>query len=218
MNYIFGSTSAILSDFVENNRNKIVGISRNKCDFNDYLWDFESNTLDVKKLLSYADDEEINIIYAAAYKSDSLYYNQSDKNIDDIFKVNLFAYMNVVKKFLPTMIKHKKGNIIYISSSYAKLNQHGSIPYSVSKGAAEIFTRGIAQEYTKFNIKANNIILGFFDTPMWRSISPEIRSKMISNAPSKRLGQYQDVSQMINYLNSASPYCTGSDYYIDGAL
>ena len=116
--------------------------------------------------------------------------------------------------------KNKSGSIINISSIFGLVGSHrGSTAYHASKGATRIFSKTIAAQYGKYNIRSNSIHPGFTDTPMTKDLhSIEERYKeSLSMTPMGRLGTPQDIAYGVLYLASEeSSWVTGSELVIDG--
>lgn len=87
-----------------------------------------------------------------------------DEEIEELFQVNYFGVLKVIKAVLPTMRKQNNGMIINITSiaGYMGLPFRGI--YSATKGALELTTEAFRMELKPFNIKMTNIAPGDFDT------------------------------------------------------
>lgn len=148
-----------------------------------------------------------------------------------LIKINLTGTFLCSKHVLSEMMKSKAGSIINISSI---LGLSGFYPgqsvvgaaYSASKAAIDGFTRQLAAEYARENIRCNSVAPGFFSgTGLGRArraaASPEsneaFRSFVQSRTPFNRFGTSDDLLGLILYLTSdASKYTTGQTFAIDG--
>jgi 17beta-estradiol 17-dehydrogenase/3alpha(17beta)-hydroxysteroid dehydrogenase (NAD+) len=66
--------------------------------------------------------------------------------------------------------KVSEGSIVNVTSVSAKIGNMGQCNYVASKAAVEGFTRTVAREMGKFNIRCNAVMPGFIDTPMIESV------------------------------------------------
>jgi len=139
---------------------------------------------------------------------------------DRVFSVNSTAVMLGTQSVIANMKKNKSGSIINISSIFGLIGSaRGSTAYHASKGASRIFTKTIAAQYGKYNIRSNSIHPGFTDTPMTKDIhsDKQIRSERLAMTPLGRLGKPEDISFGALYLASnESSWVTGSELIIDG--
>lgn len=63
-----------------------------------------------------------------------------------------------------------EGTVVNVSSVSAKIGNLGQANYAASKAAVEGFTRTVAREMAKFNIRCNAVMPGFIDTPIIATI------------------------------------------------
>jgi NAD(P)-dependent dehydrogenase (short-subunit alcohol dehydrogenase family) len=120
------------------------------------------------------------------------------------------------------MIKRKRGKIINIAS----VGAHGGIPemvaYCSSKGGVVSFTRAIAVEWAKYNIRVNSISPGMTETPLVQKLreqSPKTFEQRRKLIPLRRSGHVQDIANLVVFLASEkSDYISGQDIIIDGGL
>lgn len=130
--------------------------------------------------------------------------------------VNLVGVILGMKVAQPLMTDGGGGSIINISSTAGLRGYVNLVAYSASKWGVLGATRSTALEYGPYGIRVNAICPGAVDTPMVR---PETREGkgFISRIPIPRVGQPEEVAQMVAFLASdASSYCTGHEYTVDG--
>ena len=87
--------------------------------------------------------------------------NYSD--FDLIYKTNLRGYFLTCKYVLPHL-KKTKGAIVNISSIVGEVGQYYSSLYCATKGGITAFTKAIALDYARDNIRANIVLPGAVDT------------------------------------------------------
>ncbi len=150
----------------------------------------------------------------------SSFEEMNRKEWDNVFAVNSTAVMLGTQSVIEIMKKNKSGSIINISSIFGLVGSHrSSTAYHASKGATRIFSKTIAAQYGKYNIRSNSIHPGFTDTPMTKDLHSieERYNERLSMTPMGRLGTPQDIAYGILYLASEeSSWVTGSELVIDG--
>ena len=135
--------------------------------------------------------------------------------------VNVRGVFLGTKAAIPEMRKAGGGSIINISS-IAGIVGSDVFPhaYVASKGAVRSFTKAIAIQYAKEQIRCNSIHPGGIETPLTRqflSADPTLREKLTSRTPMGRLGQPEEVAFGVLYLASdESSFVTGAELLIDG--
>lgn len=70
----------------------------------------------------------------------------------DVFDVNYFGALRLVKSILPYMTKQKSGKVIFTSSGVGVTGFMGISPYASTKGAIESLAKCLKIEYAKDNI------------------------------------------------------------------
>jgi NAD(P)-dependent dehydrogenase (short-subunit alcohol dehydrogenase family) len=143
----------------------------------------------------------------------------SEKLWNKTFNINLNAVFRITKLVAKQMIKQRFGNIINITSIGAVLGFPNNPAYQASKGALQQLTRAWACDWAKYNIRVNNLCLGYFKTAMTeKSYSdPKIHELRANRCMLKRWGDPEDLAGPAIFLASdASSYMTGNDLIIDG--
>lgn len=90
------------------------------------------------------------------------------KDFDAVIDVNIKGVANVIRHFVPAMVKRKSGVIVNFSSGWGRATDAGVAPYCASKWAIEGLTRSLAQDLPK-GMVAIPLNPGIIDTDMLRS-------------------------------------------------
>jgi len=114
-----------------------------------------------------------------------------------------------------------EGTILNIATTYAMTGSGYVIPSAAAKGGVLTFTRSIAAEWAKYNIRCNAVAPGPFPTEgAWSRLVPPGFSKFMDikkRIPLKRVGEHQELANLCAYLLSDySAYITGEIITIDG--
>lgn len=116
------------------------------------------------------------------------------------------------------MLRRSEGRIINISSVVGHTGNAGQIPYTMEKAAMDAFTKSLAQEMTGRNILVNSVAPGFVDTEMTRGLPEEIKDKILTAIPLGRVGQPEEVAEVVAFLAKKGTYIHGSVIHVNGGL
>lgn len=143
---------------------------------------------------------------------------------EKIVAINYLGVLNTCYLFLPHMVERKQGSIINISSDAARVGSLGEAVYSGAKAAVIAFSKTLAREHARDNIRVNVICPGITDTPLVKeleqnSFAANILSSIVKFIPLKRIGQPEDIAPAVVFLASeAARYITGQVISVSGGL
>ena len=139
---------------------------------------------------------------------------------DDVFKINTRGAFIFCKYVSEVMKKQKSGRIINISSVASKMGFITSAPgYGPSKAAVNGLTKTFARELAPYNITVNAVAPHAIETEMSAEWSEEMRQKIISEIPLKRLGQPSEVAAVVEFLVSdEAGFITGEIIDVNGGF
>jgi len=139
------------------------------------------------------------LVNNAAYStSDSIDAITSDE-IDRHYAVNVRAMVLMCQEYVRRRGDRTGGRIINVSSGVVE-GAPTELAYSASKGAVEVLTRGLAKALAPKQILVNAVSPGPTDTG-W--LTPELRDELAARTPLRRIGQPEDVADVIILLASA---------------
>ena len=149
-----------------------------------------------------------------------------EKDWDFSFNVNIKSMYFMTKSILPKMVKKNKGNVINVSSIASSLKGlPNRFVYGTTKAAIIGFTKSIASDFLKNNIRCNAIAPGTVHTPSWEervqaADNPDQAKKdFIARQPMGRLGTPEEIATLAIYLASdESDFVTGITHSIDGGM
>ncbi len=143
---------------------------------------------------------------------------------DKVMNLNVRGYFLLSQRIAKkSMIGKQNGSIINIAS-IAGLGGNPSgmntIAYNTSKGAVINFTRALAAEWGKYNIRVNAICPGFFPSKMTAGTLEALgEDKLKAHAPLKRLGDDEDLKGLcLLYASAAGKHITGQWLAVDGGV
>ncbi len=131
--------------------------------------------------------------------------------------VNLHGTFHAVYAVKDEMIARNFGRIVLLSSIAALRERENQVHYPASKAAVIAMTRCLAQAWAKHNIRINGICPGLIDTDMAYTLSPETHQHIVANTPMGRLGQPEEIANLIRFLVSEeSSFMTGQTVVASG--
>lgn len=159
------------------------------------------------------------LVNNAGIVRDSLLLRMSDADWNAVIDTDLRSVFNYCKAFAPSMIQRRKGSIINISSVVALIGNSGQCNYAAAKAGIIGFTRSLAKELGRRNIRCNAVAPGFIDTCMTRSLDAKAQQEWLAQIPMQRPGTENEVAQLCLFLASdMSQYITGQTICCDGGL
>jgi NAD(P)-dependent dehydrogenase (short-subunit alcohol dehydrogenase family) len=218
-----GIGHAILSSLSK--LDKVIAISHSKAINVDELDGVEpyqvdlTSEIEVNKFVSKIKSKlsKIVIIHAAAISLDNLAVKFDTKDWDQSMSLNLNSNFFLTRALLTTMIGDGWGRVIHISSIAGMKGVPGTIAYSTAKTGLLGMSKVLANEYARFGVTSNVLILGYFNTGLIDTLNEKSRQKILVSIPSKRLGSPSNIVNAIDFLIK-SEYVNGSAVNIDGGI
>jgi len=144
-----------------------------------------------------------------------------DIELDDftrLQKVNVEVPFRLSKAVIANMAIQKWGRIVNLTSIFGSVSKSMRASYSTSKFGLHGMTKAMALDCAKDNILINAVGPGVIETELTRNVLGADGIKMMSeNIPMGRLGQPEEVAQLVAFLASeANSYLTGQQIIIDG--
>lgn len=137
------------------------------------------------------------------------------REIDVHFGVNTRSYALLMKEFIKRHIERSAvwGRIINVSTDAAHAHV-ANVSYAASKHAIESYSRSAAQEVGKYGITVNIVAPGPIQTGY---ITPEFTEQIAEGTPLGRVGEPEDVANVIVFLASEQArWITGQLLYVGG--
>jgi len=145
---------------------------------------------------------------------------------DKSFSVNVRSMFMLTKAMLPRMAANGGGVILNMASVLGtEKAAPNRLAYAASKAAVAGFTRALAIDHVKQNIRVNCVCPGTVDTP---SLGDRInafadpvqaRKDFIARQPMGRLATAEEIAETFVYLVSdESSFMTGQAVFVDGGM
>lgn len=123
-----------------------------------------------------------------------------------------------LKTFLPSMMERKRGAIVTMATSAARLPRpQAPLAYSAAKAGVVMLTRNIASQVAQYSIRVNCLAPAMILSDRVKSLSRSQLQQLAQSFPLGRIGQPNDVAQATLFLASdASSWITGITLDIAG--
>lgn len=128
----------------------------------------------------------------------------SEKQWDDMMRINLKSVYSIIHFAVPHMIKQKSGRIISISSTAGQRGESWHTHYGASKGGIISLTKGLSSELARHGITVNSVAPGWVSTDMSNAVlDTKAGKKMAASAiPLGRPATAEEVAGPILFLAS----------------
>jgi acetoacetyl-CoA reductase len=158
------------------------------------------------------------LVNNAGITRDASFRKMSEDDWQAVIRTNLDSAFNMSKQVIEDMITAKWGRIINISSVNGQRGAYGQANYAASKAGVHGFTKALAIEFAKKGITVNTVSPGYLRTAMVEKIPKDIvESRILPEIPAGRLGEPEEVAQLVAYLASPqAAFVNGADYSING--
>jgi 2-dehydro-3-deoxy-L-rhamnonate dehydrogenase (NAD+) len=132
-------------------------------------------------------------------------------------EINLYGTIWLTQELMPSMKEHKYGRIVHLASIAGKEGNPGMSAYNASKAAVIGFVKGVAKECATFGITINAVAPAVIRTPINETVAPDVQAYMVSKIPVGRLGEPNEVAEIIAFAASqACSFTTGFTFDVSG--
>jgi len=156
------------------------------------------------------------LINNAGIIKDNLFFFMEDEQWEDVINTNLTGMYYVTKTVSRNMIMNKKGSIVNIASVSGICGNGGQANYSASKGGVIAFTKTLAVELGRYNIRVNALAPGIVESKMVENI-PNIKD-LKKTIPLKRFGKSEEVAKCAYFIGNDATYVSGEVLNISGGM
>ncbi|KAG8371807.1 hypothetical protein BUALT_Bualt12G0001600 [Buddleja alternifolia] len=185
-----------------------------------------SNPDDVKALFDRAQQEfntPVHILVNCAGVLDPKYPSLANTTVDDwetTFNVNTKGAFLSCREAANRLLRGGGGRIILISTSIVGASLPGYAAYAASKAAVETMAKIVAKELKGSGITVNCVAPGPVATELfYAGKSEEMVQRIVDSCPLGRLGQPNDVAQIIGFLASdAGEWVNGQVIRVNGGF
>jgi gluconate 5-dehydrogenase len=145
----------------------------------------------------------------------------SEEDWHQVMRMNLDSVFLVSRAVVRHMISRRRGRIINICSVQSELGRPGIAPYTATKGAVKMLTKGMAIDWGKHGIRVNGLGPGYFKTTLNAALvaNETFSAWLTARTPLGRWGEVDELVGAAVFLASeASSFVTGHVLYVDGGV
>lgn len=150
------------------------------------------------------------------------FIENSEETWDRVIAINLKGVIACTRAALDGMIERGSGAIVSISSDAGRVGSSGEVVYSGAKAGIIGFSKAVAREVARHNIRVNVVCPGPTDTPMMeetRRANPRLGEALVRAIPFRRLARPEEVAAAVAFFASEeAAYITGQTLSVSGGL
>jgi 3-oxoacyl-[acyl-carrier protein] reductase/bacilysin biosynthesis oxidoreductase BacG len=168
------------------------------------------------------------LVNNAARATTGNFFAMTEGDLQEVWQVKAFGYVRMVRALGPHMMERKSGAIINVIGNTARTPTEDFIIGSMVNAALVNFTRGVARELARHNVRINSISPGLTKTErLGRKIAMQAASERVAAEdverrearaiPLHRLVTMEEIANLALLLASErTPAMTGEDIVVDG--
>lgn len=159
------------------------------------------------------------LVANAGITRDTLLLRMGEDDFTDVVDTNLTGAFRVAKRASKSMLRARRGRMVFISSVVGLLGSPGQVNYAASKAGLVGLARSVARELGSRSITANVVAPGFVESDMTAELSEERRSEILGGIPLGRYASADEVARVVRWVASEeAAYVTGAVIPVDGGL
>jgi 3-oxoacyl-[acyl-carrier protein] reductase len=141
-----------------------------------------------------------------------------DAELAGMLATNVEGLVRMTRAVLRPMLRQRAGCIVNISSVVAARPGRGNAVYAGTKGFVEAFTRALAAEVGRKQIRVNAVAPGVTETSMSQAVRALAGDALRERVSLGRWGQPEEIASVVAFLASdAASYISGAVLAVDGA-
>lgn len=162
------------------------------------------------------------LVCCAGWDRVEAFVDSSEETWDRVISINLKGVIACTRAVLDGMTARSSGAIVNISSDAGRVGSSGEVVYSGAKAGIIGFSKAVAREVARHNIRVNVVCPGPTDTPMMagiRETNPRLSDALVKAIPFRRLARPEEIAAAAAFFASDdAAYITGQTLSVSGGL
>ncbi len=159
------------------------------------------------------------VVNAAGWDIIEPFMNNTRDYWAKIVALNFMGPVEVSRALLPLLFASGSGRIVNVASDAGRVGSFGETVYAGAKGGVIAFTKSLAREVVRKNVRVNCVCPGPTDTPLFASQSEKMRDALTNAIPMKRVAKPSEIADAVLYFASdRSSFITGQVLSVSGGL
>jgi 2-hydroxycyclohexanecarboxyl-CoA dehydrogenase len=164
------------------------------------------------------------LVNNAGYDAIKPFVDTTEEEWDFLIDLNLKGQLLMTHAVLPHMINASHGKIVFISSDAARVGSTNEAVYAAAKAGLLGFTKTLAREVARNNIRVNCICPGVTNTPqLQRNLEDPVIGKIVraieKKVPLRRFGEPEEIAgAVLFFVSDQSSFITGQVLSVSGGL
>jgi 3-oxoacyl-(acyl-carrier-protein) reductase len=159
------------------------------------------------------------VVSNAGVTRDTLLLRMTEDDWRSVLDTNLAGAFHVAKRAAKSMLRQRRGRLIFVSSVVGLSGSAGQVNYAASKAGLVGLARSVARELGSRGITANVVAPGFVETDMTAALPEDRRAELLGQIPLGRYAAPEEVAAAVTWLaGDAAGYVTGAVVPVDGGL
>lgn len=132
--------------------------------------------------------------------------------------ISIHGTFHLAKAVVPALKARGGGSFIGVGGMSSLRGSPGRSHVMAGKMGLNALVRGLALDLAKYNIRANQVVVGTFDTSLENNpSSAQDNVKRVEGIPLGRLGKSQDMANLIRFIvGPGADYITGQTLHSNG--
>ncbi len=139
----------------------------------------------------------------AGHAQDSFALMMSEDAWRSVVDTDLSGTFACAKQAAWLMAAQRSGTIVNISSVSAITSPAGQANYAAAKAGVVAFSRTLAKELARMNIRVNVIAPGFVETEMLDQLPSAMKDEYLALIPDRRFGSAEEIANAVFFLSRA---------------
>ncbi|MBN2353013.1 MAG: 3-oxoacyl-ACP reductase FabG [Spirochaetales bacterium] len=159
------------------------------------------------------------LVNNAGVAMDNWFALMSDEAFEKVVTTNLIGTARMTKRFIKKMMAQKSGVVVNVSSVSGIAAPEGQSNYAASKAGIIAFTKSLAREMGKHNIRVVGVAPGFVKTDMYAKIPNQLKTRQLEAIALRRPAEPEEIAKVVAFLaGDRASYITGTTVVVDGGL